>query len=392
MNDVRLRVLDITAYMHFDKAYIEEQSKQKDRGYCLQPGWMALFCLLLLSLVATTVRAQVPRLLSYQGVLVEQDLVAVPDATYVVTIRLYEVAGGGTPVWEETQSVETLDGVFDAILGLRTPLDIPFDRQYWLSVQLQGEVEMAPRTMVVAAPYALRAEEASIADSLRGGVVRSINNLQGNLTIEGASGTTVTENGNRIIISSGGGVDPTLSPGAIWYGDQNSEPTERQIGDPRQVLNVNAAGTEPEWTSSIDVQSVKTDSLEVTQNAYFETLPDFPLGENDILVGSSNNRVTTLPSTNTPNAVLRLDPSGKPTWQPLASNPTGRVPTIGQIRQTVPQTAVQANSKIRVSYEDPAGGAYIALYVLGQNAGADFTVQFTALPPPNTFIIYEIIP
>ncbi|MGE3799463.1 MAG: hypothetical protein AB7H80_00420 [Candidatus Kapaibacterium sp.] len=340
----------------------------------------------------------VPHLLSYQGVLVEPDGVAVPNATYVVTIRLYETSVGGTPAWEETQSVVTLDGVFDAVLGLRTSLkDVPFDRQYWLAIELQGEREMTPRTMVVSAPYALRAYDASIADSLRGGVVRSINGLQGQLMIQGASGTTVTESGNTIIISSaGGGSDPSLSPGSIWYGDNNSKPTERKIGTPRQVLQTNAAGTEPEWTSSIDVQGVVTDSLMVDGYARFERIPDFPLGEGNLLIGSSNGRVQEFPSPNTPKAVLQIDASGRPTWQPVTLNniglTSGRVPTIGRIRQTITEVAVQAGSKIRVSYEDPSGGASINVNVIAQNAGTDFTVQFTALPPSNTFVVYEIIP
>ena len=341
----------------------------------------------------------VPRLLSYQGVLVEPDGVAVPDATYVVTIRLYEMAAGGIPAWEETQSVVTLDGVFDAVLGLKTSLrTLPFDRQYWLAIELQGEREMTPRTMVVSAPYALRAYDASIADSLRGGVVRSVNGLQGQLTIQGAAGTTVTESGNTIIISStgSGGSDPSLSPGSIWYGDVNSKPTERKIGTPHQVLQTNAAGTEPEWTSSIQVESVVTDSLVVNEYAYFGRLPDFPLGDGSLLIGSSNGRVQEFPSPNTPDAVMQLDANGKPAWQKLSLNNlglvTGRVPTIGQIQQTIPEIAVQAGSNIKVSYEDPSGGASINVNVVSQNAGTNFTVQFTALPPSNTFIVYEIIP
>ncbi len=387
--------------MIVDRPYIEDRYRWRIAGKRTPFSFLLLlFGLFLLSEAnGQTPLPDVPRLLSYQGVLVEPDGLAVPDAMYVVTIRLYETAGGGTPVWEETQSVVTLDGVFDAVLGLKTPLNnIPFDRQYWLAIELQGEREMTPRTMVVSAPYALRAYDASIADSLRGGVVRSINGLQGQLTIQGAAGTTVTESGNTIIISSAGssGTDLILSPGSIWFGDPSSKPTELSIGTPRQVLQTNAAGTEPEWTSSLDVQGVETDSLQVNGYSYFGRLPDFPLGEGNLLIGSSNGRVQEFPSPNTPKAVLQIDAGGRPTWQPMTLTniglASGRVPTVGKIRQTIPEVAVQAGSKIRVSYEDPSGGASIAVNVIAQNSGTDFTVQFTALPPANTFVVYEIIP
>lgn len=345
-----------------------------------------------------------PKLLSYQGVLVEPDGVAVPDALYDVTLRLYEDPIGGMPAWEESQTVSTLDGVFDAILGLSTPLDtFMFDRQYWLAVELQGESEMVPRMRMISAPYALYTNRAAIADSLAGGVVRSLNRLQGHLTIRGASGTTVTESGDTIIISSsGGGIDPNLTSGSLWYGDPADKPTELAIGKPKEVLVVNDAGTAPEWTSDLDVNSVETDTLKVT--AYtkvegpstFDERPDFPLTRGAILVGDDNDRVSEYPTTNEPGAVLQQDASGKPTWQQLGPNNLGllgdRVPTIGKLEQTVNEPGIQATSKIVVNYQDPNGGAMIPVKVIAQTAGTGFTVQFTALPPQDTFLVYIVLP
>ncbi len=359
----------------------------------------------------------VPRLLSYQGVLVEPDGVKVPDATYVVTIRLYEAANGGTPVWEETQSVVTLDGVFDAILGLKTPLDnVPFDRQYWLAIELQGEQEMTPRTMVVSAPYAMRAYRSSITDSIVGGHVASVNNIQGHIALQAGSGITISGAGQDITISATGsmGGDDDLTYGSIWYGDPSDRPTERAIGRPHDVLTVNGAGTEPVWSNRLILQSVDVDSLLVegharltgtvlvdndarfTSSVRFEQLPDFPLTKNAVLIGNDQNRAAEYRSTDRPGQVLRLDANGTPTWQDLdpagIGIASGRVQTTGQLRQTVTENAVNGASKIIVAYEDPSGGAVIPVQLVSQNPGSDFTVLFTALPPAGTFLIYTIMP
>lgn len=359
----------------------------------------------------------VPRLLSYQGVLVEPDGVKVPDATYVVTIRLYETPNGGAPVWEETQSVVTLDGVFDAILGLKTPLDdVPFDRQYWLAIELQGEQEMTPRTMVVSAPYAMRAYRSSITDSIVGGHVASVNAMQGHITLQAGDGISISGAGQDITISATGsmGGSSDLSYGAIWYGDPSNRPTERPIGRPHDVLTVNAAGTEPVWSNRLILQSVDVDSLLVkgharlsgtvlvdndarfTSSVRFEQLPDFPLTKNSVLIGNDQNRAAEYPSSDRPGQVLRLDVNGTPTWQDLdpagIGIASGRVQTTGQIRQTVAENAVTGTSKIIVAYEDPSGGAVIPVQIISQNPGADFTVLFTAIPPTGTFLIYTVMP
>lgn len=376
-------------------------------------GWGAFFASVLAVVIGfcslpTTARAQpnvpgAPKLLSYQGVLVEQDGVAVPDSTYTVTLRIYEDEVGGIAVWEETQDVTTLDGVFDAILGLNEPLDdIMFDQPYWLAVELEDESEMTPRMRMISAPYALYTNRAAIADSLAGGVVRSLNTLQGHLTLKGGSGTSITEVGDTIIISSTGAGTQSLSEGSLWYGNPNDDPIELPIGRPNQVLTVNAPGNAPEWSSDITVNSVETDSLkvngytEIQGPATFDRLPDFPLKEGSLLAGDTNGRVSELPTTNAPGAVLQQDADGNPTWQTLAPNNLGllgdKVPTVGKLEQTVNQPGIQAGSKIIVSYQDPAGGANIPVKVVTQTAGSGFTVQFTALPPNDTYIVYVILP
>jgi hypothetical protein len=164
-------------------------------------------------------QGDVPKQLNYQGVVVEPTGEPVIDGTYGITVRMYDVPTGGTPIWAESHQVTTLNGVFDVTLGTQTALDMPFDKQYWLGFQLDGEQEMMPRTAFVAVPYALYSLRAKVADSLSPdakGVVRSVNGEDGNITIVGGGATNVTKNGKEITISTPPGIgDITSTDGSI---------------------------------------------------------------------------------------------------------------------------------------------------------------------------------
>lgn len=158
-----------------------------------------------LSAQQDTVARLMPRVLSYQGVLADLFGQPVPNGSYTVTLRLYDAATAGAMLWEETQSITTLDGVFDATLGLTTPMQLPFDRQYWLTTALQGEPEMSPRIALAASPYAFRSVRSAEAGGLAPGAygaVTSLNGMEGGLTIEGGDGVTVTGGGSKITITA----------------------------------------------------------------------------------------------------------------------------------------------------------------------------------------------
>lgn len=77
--------------------------------------------------------AQVPKTLSYQGVLTNAGA-PVPDGSYSLTFSIYAEPSGGLPLWTETQSADVHSGVFNAILGKTTPLNLSFDQAYWLGI------------------------------------------------------------------------------------------------------------------------------------------------------------------------------------------------------------------------------------------------------------------
>jgi hypothetical protein len=101
--------------------------------------------------------AQVPRNISYQGQLMENNQAA--TGAYTITINYY-TAGGTAPIYTETFSNVTVqNGIFNVILGSNGgfPATMDFNEQYFIGVQVNGGGELTPRTAMLASPYALNA-------------------------------------------------------------------------------------------------------------------------------------------------------------------------------------------------------------------------------------------
>ncbi len=103
----------------------------------------------------SNVSAEIPRTLAFQGKLARQDNQPVEGAV-TVTFRLYDQPTGGTKLWEERQTVTAVGGLISVLLGSGTSLNLPFDRPYWLEMQVGTEV-FSPRQPLVGSPYAFRA-------------------------------------------------------------------------------------------------------------------------------------------------------------------------------------------------------------------------------------------
>jgi len=92
--------------------------------------------------------------LSYQGRLTDATGTPVPDGTRPATFRIFDAETGGTELWAETISATVSGGVISVILGNSTPIDLKFDQQYWLEVQIEGQT-LQPRVKLTSAPYAM---------------------------------------------------------------------------------------------------------------------------------------------------------------------------------------------------------------------------------------------
>ena len=101
--------------------------------------------------------APTPASFAFQGVL-EDGGQPVADGTYGVTVRLFDVATGGTALYAETHSVTTAGGVFALSVGGGTPASgsfasVNFSEAVWVEVAVGGTT-LSPRTATEPAPTA----------------------------------------------------------------------------------------------------------------------------------------------------------------------------------------------------------------------------------------------
>ena len=113
---------------------------------------------------AQTTSATVPRLVRYAGV--ARDLDGKPLSGVVgITFSLYAEQTGDASLWAETQNVQADgSGHYAVLLGSTKPDGLPAElftseQARWIGVQVEQQAEQ-PRTLLVSAPYALKAGDA----------------------------------------------------------------------------------------------------------------------------------------------------------------------------------------------------------------------------------------
>ena len=101
--------------------------------------------------------AQIPKTLSYQGLLTNATGEIVADGDYAIKFTIYDAVQGGTNLWsEEHPTVSIQSGVFNAVLGSITPFDtLAFNKQYWLGISVNGGEELTPRVQLTASAYSM---------------------------------------------------------------------------------------------------------------------------------------------------------------------------------------------------------------------------------------------
>jgi hypothetical protein len=112
---------------------------------------------------------QIPRTLSYQGVLADSLGNPKPDGVHVFTFSLFVDSTGGNPLWSEQKTVALKRGLFSVVLGSGTafPDSVRFDRQYWLAIACDRCGDMFPRLPLTAVGYSIRAVHADTAGYAR---------------------------------------------------------------------------------------------------------------------------------------------------------------------------------------------------------------------------------
>ena len=179
----------------------------------------------------------VPRVMAYEGYLTEPNGKPIADGKYNFTFALYTSATDGTPVWtEEHRGVAVSGGFVRVLLGkgsVPKPLDIAFDRQYFLGIRIGNDPETSPRLELVTNAYSFRAISADkVAD--------------GSITTEKLAPLAVTDDKiasvswNKIVNAPGKGdefVLPELEkpgpiPASVWHtrGNTRTDPPNEYVG------------------------------------------------------------------------------------------------------------------------------------------------------------------
>ncbi|MBS4029568.1 MAG: hypothetical protein KGZ58_13145 [Ignavibacteriales bacterium] len=183
--------------------------------------------------------AQIPKTISYQGILTDANGIPKPDGSYSFTFKLYELSSGGTAIWTETKTLTTTKGLFSTYLGNTTAFGtgVKFDKQYYLGIKVGTEQEMTDRIPLSSVGYSISSIKSDTAEyaknsnevngftsnsiptpntllpldgsgeipgSVINGVVKSINDITDDIVLSAGNNIQISQNGNTMTISATG--------------------------------------------------------------------------------------------------------------------------------------------------------------------------------------------
>lgn len=272
-----------------------------------------VFAALVAAAIASSIHAQVPRQISYQGLIANASGDPL-TGSHDLAIKLYD-ADGSMLYTENFIGIMVDGGVFSVMLGTSAPLPAPLDfsKQYFLGVAVDGGAELAPRTPFASSPYALRAEAAN-ALAPGANVVTSVNTISGAVKIIGGGATTVTRTNDTILVSSSGG-----GGGSGIQGVQNSDGTIAIVNPNGPVATINIG--------SVPVQNLGSGGAAENQFLKFNGALWVPSTLTDYLnvqtmprlagLGTSANKLDLAQQGATPGQVLKWNGIS---WAPGADN------------------------------------------------------------------------
>lgn len=168
--------------------------------------------------------AAVPHLINYQGKLTDSSGTAL-NGSYNITFRIYDAETAGNLLWQEQYTgVVIQKGIFGVLLGSITALDLAFDKQYYLAIQVGSDPEMSPRQRITSAAYAIRAEQsekATNADKAKEtDAVKGTDNIipgSGNVGLGTLTPAAKLDVNGSLKIGSGGSVITKIQNGKITF-------------------------------------------------------------------------------------------------------------------------------------------------------------------------------
>ena len=105
----------------------------------------------------------VPRRISYQGLITKSDGSPTTDGSYEVLFKLYDTPNGGDPVWSENLEVTVNNGIISTILGEINPFaTIP--EEAYLELTVDGST-LSPRQSLTSVFYSVLSDTAGYANT-----------------------------------------------------------------------------------------------------------------------------------------------------------------------------------------------------------------------------------
>ncbi len=295
-------------FVQFNKKPIGDEGMTSRRSILLG---MALGAFLGLATL-NTAYAQVPRSISYQGLLMKDGKPV--DGKADLKINIYDAAGH-TLYTESYNQVQLNQGVFNVQLGTANPLpgSLKFDQQYFMGVEIDNSGEISPRTPFTAAPYALNAQTVGgvgVSATPQAGMllpldqngkipvsalpaatqaVDNVNGLTGAITVGSLDGTVkvITNNStNNIDLSvagmGGGGLTAVKAGAGLTGGGDTTN------GNTVVTLSIAQNGITPGMLGNGSVLGRSLDQNIPALGLYADALGDINVGVNSTLTYSAS--------------------------------------------------------------------------------------------------------
>ena len=125
---------------------------------------IALFLIIGILCLTAVTYAAIPRVINYQGRLTDKDDNPL-TGNFLVTFRFYDAETLGQLIWEEGHILVIKNGAFNVLMGSVKPLEVDFNKNLWLGMEVASDGEMTPRIKLASSVYALNAKSIDMISS-----------------------------------------------------------------------------------------------------------------------------------------------------------------------------------------------------------------------------------
>jgi len=208
----------------------------------------------------------VPSTVGFEGFLADAGGQPLPNGTYTLTFRAYDVATGGSVLWTEQQnSVQVTNGLYSVVLGASVPFTSnTFSGNRWVGVTVNTGTEISPRTQVSSVPFALNAESAN---KIGGGATAGIIALFDGPCPSGWTEYTAAQGRVIVGVPAGGTVGATVGTALTDREDRTHTHTTpehkhlQNLGSPETFTGMWSGGLSPKvyvgpWGTPADGQPI----------------------------------------------------------------------------------------------------------------------------------------